>query len=277
VRLNKGGLEMDDKKIQEIYVFMDDSGQIVQNNPEQLVFVYGGVYFLSKQESDDFLRQYKSLVNSLKSKYCKDYSNTQTSLELNHCLNHDSNNCAVGDCPELKSYNLEKDDRRRLLNLIKKQRNSVVIVNNTKLHQNIFASKESIGRFKDYAIKRELKNIIMDLISSRDIDPNLPVVLHLNFDQQTTVSNGYYDLSSSIKEELQFGIQNFDYGKFFPPILKEVKIKLKYKNSYNNYNVQAADLLVGDVRHKCYYYFKDGNFELFKRNTAFIDNILFLP
>lgn len=61
--------------MQEIYIYMDDSGQLTKNNPDQSLFVYGGVYFLSKQEADDFSRQYRSIVNSIKSKYCKDFSN----------------------------------------------------------------------------------------------------------------------------------------------------------------------------------------------------------
>lgn len=33
------------KNIQTIYINMDDSGRLVNNEPSELVFVYGGVFF----------------------------------------------------------------------------------------------------------------------------------------------------------------------------------------------------------------------------------------
>lgn len=36
-----------ENEIQTIYINMDDSGQLIKGNPNELVFVYGGVFFLS--------------------------------------------------------------------------------------------------------------------------------------------------------------------------------------------------------------------------------------
>ena len=265
----------ENKDIQRIYVYMDDSGQIVKNNPNEIVFVYGGVYFLSKDESDDFSRQYKSIVNSIKAKYCEDFR-IDNSIDENFCHNHNSRSCNY-NCPELKSSNLEKDDRRHLLNFIKKYNTSVVVINNSLLKDYIFESKASIGRFKDYAIKREVKNIIENLISTNQINPSKKVTLFLNLDEQTTVSNGYYSLKDSIKEELQFGISNYNYGITYPPILSSVDVEIKYRDSYYCYNVQAADLLVGEIRHKYYYYLQNKNWELYRKQTSFLKNSLYLP
>lgn len=261
--------------MQNIYIYIDDSGQLTKNNPQQSIFVYGGVYFLSKEESDDFSRQYKSIVDSIKSKYCNDFLNDNTINEL-HCQTHNSNNCNY-KCPELKSSKLHSKHRRHLLNFIKKYNTSVVVVNNVKLNDPIFEDKASVGRFKDYAIKREVKNIIEKLISENKINPSKPVNIFLNLDQQTTVSNGYYDLEHTIKEELQHGILNYNYGISFPPILSSVSVKVRYKNSYYNYPVQAADLLVGEIRHKYYNYLQNNDFELYRKQTAFLKNSLYLP
>lgn len=260
---------------QTVYINMDDSGQLVQNNPSELIFVYGGIYFLSLKDQENFSRQYKALVNLIKPKYCNDFKN-DSSIESSFCKNHTSSSCKY-NCPELKSNMLMLKDRRRLLNFIKKFNTSVAIVLNSKLKDYIFDSKASKGRYKDYIIKREVKKIVENLISQNKLNSKIPVKLMLNLDEQTTLSNGYYDLASSIKEELQFGIINYNYDISFPPILSSVDVKIKYKNSYYNYPVQAADLLVGEIRHKYYNYLKNNNFELYKSQISYLSTSLYLP
>ena len=264
-----------DENEQFIYINMDDSGRLVKGEPNELVFVYGGVFFLSLKEQENFSRQYKALVDIIKSKYCKGF-NTDTNLEQSHCITHNYNNCKY-NCPELKSNMLNPHDRRRLLNFIKKYDTSVAVVSNHKLRDSIFDSKASKGRFKDYIIKREVKRIVETLISQNRINSQKNVKLVLNLDEQSTVSNGYYDLASSIKEELQFGIMNYNYGISFPPILSSVTVIIKYKNSYYNYPVQAADLLVGEVRHCYYNYLQNNDFELYRKKTNFLNTSIYLP
>ncbi len=260
---------------QFIYINMDDSGRLVKGEPNELVFVYGGIFFLSLKEQENFSRQYRSLVDQIKSKYCKSLKN-DSNLNNNFCISHYSKTCKY-TCPELKSNMLKANDRRRLLNFIKRYDTSVAVVSNHKVKDYIFDSKASKGRFKDYIIKREVKRIVENLISQNRINPNQPVTLILNLDEQTTVSNGYYDLASSIKEELQFGIINYNYDISFPPILSSVSIILKYKNSYYNYPVQAADLLVGEVRHCYYNYLQNNDFETYKKRTNFLNTSIYLP
>lgn len=265
----------DENNIQNIYINMDDSGRLVKGEIEELVFVYGGVFFLSLKEQEDFSRQYKTLVNLIKPKYCLDFKK-DTDIKNEFCLTHNHQNCKYF-CPELKSNMLKSSDRRRLLNFIKKYDTSVAVISNHKVKDYIFDSKASKGRFKDYIIKREVKRIVENLISQNRINPNCPVKLILNLDEQSTVSNGYYDLESSIKEELQFGVLNYDYGISFPPILSSVTVQVRYKNSYYNYPVQAADLLVGEVRHCYYNYLKNQDFALYRKKTNFLNTSIYLP
>ena len=260
---------------QIIYINMDDSGRLVKGEPNELVFVYGGVFFMSLKEQEEFSRRYKALVNLIKPKYCKDFQ-SNTSLDENHCVTHNYQNCKY-TCPELKSNMLRPQHRRRLLNFIKKYDTAVAVVSNYQLKDYIFNSKASKGRFKDYIIKREVKKIVENLISQNRINSKQPVRLILNLDEQSTVSNGYYDLESSIKEELQFGIMNYDYGISFPPILSSVEIELNYRNSYYNYPVQAADLLVGEVRHAYYNYIQNNDFDAYRKRTNFLNTSIYLP
>lgn len=67
---------MEENKVQTIYINMDDSGRLIKGEPDELVFVYGGVFFLSLNQQENFSRQYKALVDLIKPKYCKDYKKT---------------------------------------------------------------------------------------------------------------------------------------------------------------------------------------------------------
>ena len=260
--------------IQNIYINMDDSGRLT-DEPEEKSFVYGGIYFLSVEEQNKFINMYKNIVNQIKVKYCT-FFYFDDQITKDFCYKHNYNKCKY-KCPELKSNNLKYADRKRLLKFIKKYSTSVVIVDNLKVHKNILQDKASKGRFKDYVIKRLVKEIIQNLVKENKINPNNPVNIILNLDEQTTVSNGYYDLKSSIKEELQYGIYNYNYSSFVLPILKNVNVYLNYKNSYLYFPVQAADLIVGDVRHKYYDFLKTNDFDKYKRDINFLKNKLYLP
>ncbi len=259
---------------QNIYINMDDSGRLTDEVDEKS-FVYGGIYFLSLEEQKKFINMYKKIVNQIKINYCKNFS-IDEEISKEFCYTHSSNKCKYR-CPELKSNNLEYSDRKRLLKFIKKYYTSVAIVDNSKVYKSIFKDKASKGRFKDYVIKRLVKEIIQNLVRENKINPHNPVNIILNLDEQTTVSNGYYDLKSSIKEELQYGILNYNYDFSFHPILKDVNVCINYKDSYLYFPVQAADLIVGEVRHKYYEFLKTNDFKKFKEDINFLKNKLDLP
>jgi len=115
------------------------------------------------------------------------------------------------------------------------------------------------------------------LIAENKIDPERSVHLILNLDEQTTKSNGYYDLKFGILEELQNGIINYNYETFFNPILNDVSIEIKHQDSYNSLCVQAADLIVGEIRHKRIEYLNNRDFELYSKKTNFINTIIYMP
>ena len=88
---------------QVVYINIDDSGKLVES---ERVSIYAGLVFLSKLEKDKFITQYRSIVQSIKCKYCKN------NLE----------NCDIKDkaCPELKHNMLKSKHNRQLMNYIKK-------------------------------------------------------------------------------------------------------------------------------------------------------------
>lgn len=244
-------------KTQTIYINLDDSGKL---SKKEDVCVYGGLVFLSKEEKDKFITQYKSIVNDTKCHYCK----------------QNKNNKCNKDCPELKSYNLKPSHKRRMMNYIKKYYTIGCIIENQKIFDYIMKEKASKGRYLDYALRRLIKSTINNLIKNEKIDPKLPVKLIINIDEQSTKSNGYYDLKEGIKEELSYGIYNFNYNTQHKPILfNSLDIKLTYQHSDKSYVVQAADLIAGTIRHK----FIDNktNHSKFLNELSNIDFKLFLP
>ena len=172
------------KDIQLVYLNIDDSGKLVNN---EKVAVYAGLIFLSKSEKDKFITQYRSITKSIKCKYCKD--------TLGKCNNT--------HCPELKHNMLKNKHIRQLTNFIKKYSVLSCVINNDKIYPRIKEEKASRGRYLDFALKLLIKNTIKALIRENRINPNKPLKLILNIDEQTTKTNGYYNLKDGIIEELR--------------------------------------------------------------------------
>lgn len=239
--------------VQEIYINLDDSGKLT--NKEQLS-VYGGLVFLSKKEKDKFITQYKSIINSIKCDYCT------------------NKKCCNFYCPEIKNTNIKKKDKRRLMNYIKKYYVVALIIKNDSVYEHIKESKAAKGRFLDYSIRRMIKEIIKSLIKYKSIDPNKPIKLIINIDQQSTKSNGYYNLHDGLLEELKYGIVNYNYSvKISPIIFSDLEIKVSYQDSGKSYVVQAADLLAGTIRRKVL----DNPENIHQELSKFVDFKIMLP
>ena len=216
------------ERIQEVYINLDDSGKLTT---KERISVYGGLVFLSKKEKDKFITQYRSIVNDIKCSYCQR-----------------KNNCNKF-CPEIKNTNIKNSHKRRIMNYIKKYYVVALVIKNDDIYEHIITRKAAKGRFIDYAIRRMIKEIIKELINAKSIDPNKPLKIIINIDEQTTKSNGYYNLSEGLLEELKYGITNFNYSSRINPIIfSELLVHVSYQDSGKSYVVQAADLLAGTIR-----------------------------
>lgn len=240
-------------ELQEIYINLDDSGKLTT---KEKISVYGGLVFLSKKEKDKFITQYKSIINDIKCSYCnnKDFCNHM--------------------CPEIKNTNVKKNDKRRLMNYIKKYYVVALIIKNDNVYEHIKNSKAARGRFVDYSIRRMIKEIIKSLIKCKSVDPNEPIRLIINIDQQSTKSNGYYNLHDGLLEDLKYGIVNFNYSiKINPIVFSELEIKVSYQDSGKSYVVQAADLLAGTIRRKVL----ENSLNIHQELSKFVDFKIILP
>ena len=244
--------------IQTIYINIDDSGKLVKT---ENVSVYAGVVFTSKKEKDKFITQYRSIVKNLKCKYCK----------------NSEDNCTLDqECPELKHNMLKPKHNRQLLNYIKNYSTVCCVINNEKVYSNIKEDRASRGRFLDYALKRLIKTIVKEMIKENKINPDLPMRLVINIDEQTTKTNGYYNLKDGIVEELKYGIINYNYASITKPVVNsDLEVCVQYKKSEKSYLIQASDLIAGTVR--SLYLRNLNDLTEFSKRIGFINYKIFLP
>lgn len=243
---------------QYIYINIDDSGKLVNS---ERVSIYAGLVFTSKNEKDKFITQYRSIVKDIKCKYCK--------KDILICNSNKS-------CPELKHNMLKQKHTRQLMNYIKKYSILCCVINNDKVYSNIKNDTASRGRFLDYALKLLIKQTIRGLIKEKRVNPDLPISLIINIDEQTTKTNGYYNLKDGIVEELKYGIYNYNYGTYNTPIINsDLEVKVCYQKSDKNYLIQASDLIAGTIRRL---YLKNiDNIMDFLKRINFVNYRIFLP
>ncbi len=217
--------------IQTIYIDMDDSGVLHLNDQ---FCIYGGVCFASKDERDTFVREYKKIVDTIKCYYCK-------SKEIKPNCNH--------KCPEIKDTNITPKHKRWLFNLVKRQTNYAVIINNQKITSNKMETKQERGRFRDYCQRRIIKEILKFYIQKGNINPNNPVKLIIRIDQQGTSTDTNRQFVEDIKKELTIGHVNFNYQiKYSPILFSDLEVDLKYVLSHTHECIQASDFVAGETR-----------------------------
>lgn len=249
---------MEKNKTQIVYINIDDSGKLV--NTEQ-VAIYAGLVFTSKKDKDKFITQYRSIVQSIKCKYC--------GIDVSICSSNRS-------CPELKHNMLKPKHIRQLMNYIKKYTILCCVINNSKVYPNIKNDTASRGRFLDYSLKLLIKQTIKGLINDNRLNPDLPIKLVINIDEQTTKTNGYYNLKDSIIEELKYGIFNYNYALFNKPIVNsDLEVNVCYQKSEKSYLIQAADLTAGTIRR--FYLNNITDISEFSKKINFVNYRLFLP
>jgi len=209
--------------LQNIYIYLDDSGVLHKNSKEKY-FIYAGYLFLSKDEKDNAKRKYLFANREIK--------------KTNGYAEH----------TELKAFLLSNKHKRSLYNVLRCEQSLSASVYIPNLYSSILGDKKSICRYKDYALKRTVKNKIQYLIQQGAINPTLETSIYLNIDEQLTATNGYYSLGSSIKEELRHGIFNNDYGTLHEALFSnELTVNVRYCNSSSHYLIQASDILANKI------------------------------
>lgn len=208
---------------QVVSIYLDDSGVFTTGNNSKF-FVYGGYSFTNDRDRLTAKSLYKKRVN-----------------EIRKSLGYTNGN-------ELKAAILSAKHKRSLFEVMKRYNSVDVAVNLDIVYPSILENKLAVHRYKDYVLKRLVKAEVERLISSGEIDPYKPAELKVYIDQQHTSTDGYYTLAESISEELNHGINNFNYGMFYPPIFKApVKLHISFCDSAHDYLIQASDILANRI------------------------------
>lgn len=207
--------------MQEVHMFFDDSGVLHRNAPNRY-FVYAGYAFVGNGSKDRARNRYKRATTRIRKR------------------------CSLDG--ELKATYLERNDRHKLYKVMQDEHSMGLTVDISRVRDSILDDKKSIHRFKDYVLKRLVKDKMNELINKGLIDPNEDVKLCICVDEQATATNGYYNFQESVYEELKNGIHNFNYGTFHEPIIfGELDLSVRYCDSKNNYLIQASDILANRI------------------------------
>jgi len=202
--------------------FFDDSG-VFHKTESSGYFVYAGYVFFNMNDSDSAKRKYKKALSELKK-----------SVDLEG---------------EFKASSLNAKHKRSLHNSVREFDSLSIAVKLDRVYDHIINDKKSRGRYKDYILKRGIKSKLSEALKYERINADDDINLFIYIDEQQTATNGYYSLEASIKEELQYGIHNFDYGITHNRILNgAINVKVEYCDSKSNYLIQASDILANRVR-----------------------------
>lgn len=138
--------------MQNLYFFIDDSGQLHKNSGSDY-FVYAGYVFTSNEEKDKAKREYKKLNKKIaKTEYING---------------------------ELKASNLSPKNKRALYNVLRNYKSFYLVVDISKIYEPLKTKKESIVRYKDYALKRIIKKNIENLISEKVINEYQDLTIYI--------------------------------------------------------------------------------------------------
>ena len=210
-----------------IFVYGDESG--VFDHVHNDYFVFGGLIFLDKNARDTQYRKFISAERKIAPLYSK-----------------------AGQHSELKAARLKGKHKAGLFRSTNGCIRYAMVIDQKRVHKNIFSDKKSKQRFLDYVYKVGLKRTFEVLIDEDALDPSAVDHIHIRFDEHTTATNGRYELREGIEEEVKRGTFNYNFNVFHEPIFPDMsgQIELTFKDSKNDALIRASDIIANHVFYK---------------------------
>lgn len=208
-----------------IFVYSDESG--VFDKVHNDIYVFGGVVFLDKENRDIYTRKYKKAENDIRKsgKYSKN--------------------------KEIKACVITNKQKSKLYRSLNKCIKFGVVIDQTRILNQIFMNKKSKQRYLDYAYKIGLKRMFEDLITQGVINKDEVNSINIFVDEHTTATNGRYELREGLEQEFKTGTYNAEYNKYFPPIFTNLSgVDLRFCNSNSKILVRAADIVANNIYYK---------------------------
>lgn len=229
-----------------IYVYSDESGVFdkIHNN----YFVFGGLILLGSAD---------------KEKWSRIYSSVEKTLRTNKGVDKDY---------ELKATQVTNKEKANLFRSLNNCYKFAVVVEQSKLLDELFLSKKDKQKYLDYAYNIAVKDAIQNLINKKLVNPDEVERLYFYVDEHTTATNGIYELNDLLEQVYKRGSFNSDYSVYYKLIFKNIKVvNLEFCNSASKLLVRAADI----VANRVYYLAKNE----FKLKLSQINNIsvVYLP
>lgn len=207
-----------------VFIYVDDSG-VLHEHAKNRYFIYAGYVFLDKKTKNDARRKYIALNKEIKKA-------NEKYLELE----------------ELKASKIDRKHKYSLFKVLKNYESLSISVDIESIYDGILSNSRSIIRYKDFAMKKMIKEKFKILISEGKIDPDEDIELIIHIDNQNIATNGYYNLRESIIEEFKYGIYNYDYGKLHKNIINgNMNVCVEYCDSKTETLIQAADILANRI------------------------------
>ena len=205
-----------------IYVYSDESGVFDVKHNEY--FVFGGIIIIGNQEKETYTRKYISVEKLIR-------DNEQIPKEK-----------------EVKASCISNTNKNNLYKSLNQCYKFGIIINQKKLHNEIFNDKKSKQRFLDFAYKLAVKNALQNMISKHIISAANVDHLYFYVDEHSTATNGKYELHEALEQELLHGTFNYNYNKFYPPILPNASsVNVEFWNSASTTLVREADIVANHM------------------------------
>lgn len=153
----------------------------------------------------------------------------------------------------LKGSVLKNKIKLKLFNKLNECQKFCVIIKQSEVNENVFSEKKNKQRFLDYAYKRAIKNILFDLIKCGKIIEEEIENIHFSIDEHSTATNGKYELSEGIKQELLYGTFNNNWCVYHPPLFEKNKkinihdAQLCESKHEKNRMIRASDIIANRV------------------------------
>lgn len=229
-----------------IYVYSDESGVFDKIHNEY--FVFGGLILLG---NDD------------KEKWSRIYSSVEKVLRTNKGVDKDY---------ELKATQITNKEKANLFRSLNNCYKFAIVVEQSKLLDELFLSKKDKQKFLDYAYNIAVKDAFQNLINKKLVNPDEVERLYFYVDEHTTATNGIYELNDLLEQVYKRGTYNFDYSVYYEPIFKNIKdVNLEFCNSASKLLIRAADIVANRV-----YYLAKNDYKL-KLSRINNINLVYLP
>ena len=226
-----------------LYIYSDESG--VFDKIHNDIYVYGGLICFSKNEVDSLICQYKQM---------------EQYIRVSEHIKTD----------ELKAVRISNKSKAKLYRWLNKVYKFGAVINEHKVMNRIFENKKSKQRYLDYAYKITIRKQLENLISLKIINPDEIENVCFFIDEHSTATNGRYELRESLAQELLHGTYNWNYSKFYEPILpKNANLHLTFCDSNKKPLIRAADIIANRI----FYYANHKNTNELLNDHLFIHNL----